>query len=86
MAKRRWRDEAAVVVAQVVREVGLTDPKALRDALREAYPFGRRLGYPYRAWLAEITQQIGGMRIKKPDPGQLQLFVEEDAAAATLAR
>lgn len=73
-----WRDRAAIVVTCVVREVGLTDPRALRKALRDAYPFGDRLGYPYRAWLAEIKEQIGGMRPKKPDPAQLQLFAPDD--------
>lgn len=77
-AKPRWRDQAAVVVARVVRRVGLTDPKALREALREAYPFDQEVGPPYRAWLAEVKHQIGGMRPRKPDPAQLDLFVGYD--------
>ncbi|MEX3583143.1 MAG: hypothetical protein VB137_12065 [Burkholderia sp.] len=61
-------------VAQVVRDVGLQDPKALRKALYEAYPFGIRASWPYKVWLAEIKEQIGGMRPAKPDPRQGQLF------------
>jgi hypothetical protein len=72
----KWRDQAAPVVAEVVRRIGLKDPKGLRVALRNAYPFGERSGYPYRAWLYEIDAQIGGMRPKKPDPGQASLFDE----------
>lgn len=69
-----WRDAARSSVAQVVREVGFTDPKALRKALSDAYPFGERARWPYQAWLAEIREQIGGMRPKKPDPNQMSLF------------
>lgn len=68
------RDEAAPIVAKIVREVGLQDPVALRKALKAAYPFGERAGWPYKAWLDEIRYQIGGMRPKKPDPNQLRLF------------
>jgi len=68
------RDQAAPIIAEVVRRVGLADPTLLRSELRKAYPFGARTGWPYKAWLAEVKAQIGGMRIKKPDPRQLQLF------------
>lgn len=35
-----WADAAAPVVAQVIRNVGRSDMKALRKALIEAYPWG----------------------------------------------
>lgn len=79
MAKRtlkQWQDKIVPVVAEVVKRVGLQDPVALRVALRDAYPFEQRTGYPYRAWLAEIDRKIGGMRPKKPDPAQSDLFEE----------
>jgi hypothetical protein len=68
------RDQARPIVATIVREVGLKDPKALRRALKDAYPFGQRAGWPYQVWLEEIREQIGGMRPRKPDPNQLSLF------------
>lgn len=71
-----WRDEARVVVAAVVADVGVRDPVALRKALYAAYPFGERKHYPYKAWLKVINEQIGGMRPKKPDPNQLNLFAD----------
>lgn len=73
---QNWRDKAAPIVAAVVREVGLKDPVALRKALSKAYPFGERSGSSsaYQAWLKEVGVQIGGMRPKKPDPGQMDLF------------
>ncbi len=69
-----WRDKAAPVIATIVRDVGRKDPKALRKALREGYPFGDRTGWPYKAWLAEIKIQIGGMRQPWVDPKQMRLF------------
>lgn len=42
-----WREAAAPVIAEVVREVGVQDPRALRRALTAAYPFGMRSGWPY---------------------------------------
>lgn len=69
-----WRDAARPVIVEVILRVGFKDPKALRKALRDAYPFGERAHWPYKAWLAEIRAQIGGMRPKKTDPRQGNLF------------
>lgn len=68
------RDQAAIIISEVVRNVGRADPHILRTELRKAYPFGDRTGWPYKAWLAEIKAQIGGMRVRKPNPNQQQLF------------
>lgn len=57
-----WRNEARPIVAAVVRRVGLADRKALRKALYDAYPFGERAYWPYKAWLAEVKAQTGGLR------------------------
>lgn len=73
---KRWQDRIVPVVAEVIERVGLKDPVALRIALRDAYPFEQRTGYPYRAWLAEIERRVGGMRPKKSDPKQGSLFDE----------
>lgn len=37
-----WADAAAPVVAEVIRNVGRSDMKALRKALVDAYPWGER--------------------------------------------
>jgi hypothetical protein len=54
-----WSDAAAPIVAEVIRNVGRTDMKALRRALTEAYPWGERVNTPYKAWLGEIRRQLG---------------------------
>ena len=69
-----WRERARPIIAQVVLDVGFKDGGALRKALTAAYPFGDRKGWPYKAWLAEVRQQVGRMRAKKKDPSQLELF------------
>ena len=68
------QDQAAPIIAAIVREMGFTDPLALRRRIRKAYPFGKRKGWPYRAWLMEVKRQIGGMHIKRRDTSQLDLF------------
>lgn len=69
-----WRDRAAPIVADVIRHVGRQDLAALRKALAEAYPWGDRERYPYKAWLAEIRCQLGHPLNKpKADPNNRQL-------------
>ena len=68
------RDYAAPIIAEVVRRIGRADITRLRAELRKAYPFGERTGWPYKAWLAEVKAQVGGLRAKKQDPNQQQLF------------
>jgi hypothetical protein len=77
-----WREEAAPIIARVIREVGTADPPALRKALREAYPWHPRRMWPYKVWLSEIQRQMEGAGLRprklpkpKPSPeGQLDLF------------
>ena len=70
----RTIDIARQTVEKVVLEKGFKDPKALRTAMFDAYPFELRQGYPYHAWLKVIKTEIGGMRPRKPDPRQIALF------------
>ena len=76
-----WRDKARPIIAQVIEEVGTEDERALRNALREAYPFGLREYHPYKIWCHEIRVQLWKIRRKdrrstgvKPCDGQKELF------------
>ena len=69
-----YREVSAPIVAEVVRRVGLADRKALREVLREAYPFGEREHWPYKAWLMEIKAQTGGLRNQRRESSQFNLF------------
>jgi hypothetical protein len=57
MSNSYWRNRAAPIIADTIERVGLDDKKALRKALREAYPFHARKHWPYKIWLDEIKRQ-----------------------------
>jgi hypothetical protein len=68
-----WADKAAPIVAQVIRDVGRHDMKALRRALTKAYPWGERSRHPYKAWLREIRRQLSHpLNAPKADPQNTQ--------------
>ena len=68
-----WADAAAPVVAEVIRNVGRSDMKALRKALVDADPWGERERTPYKAWLSEIRRQLGHpLNAPKADPKNKQ--------------
>jgi hypothetical protein len=72
-----WRDKCRPVVARVLRDNVKGDERALRRALRDAYPFGARNWWPYRVWLDEIKVQRGLRPPRRgnpaPVPGQLAI-------------
>jgi hypothetical protein len=53
-----WRDHCRPIIAAVIQRVGTEDRKALKLALREAYPYGERSMHPYKVWLSEIRRQL----------------------------
>lgn len=54
-----WRERARPIVARVLAATKGQDEKAIRKALREAYPFGPRAHHPYKIWLDEVALQRG---------------------------
>lgn len=52
-----WRDRARPIIQKVFKEY--PPGKEREKALREAYPFGERKNFPYKAWLREIKVQKG---------------------------
>jgi hypothetical protein len=80
-----WRDHAAPIIAKVIERVGREDMKALKKALREAYPYGERSHHPYKIWCSEVRYQLGlkkrferipkyGSKAVRPAAGQGSLF------------
>jgi len=52
MSSRTWRQEASAVIYAATKN--LPDDLSLKDRMRivdDAYPFGVRKYYPYKAWL-----------------------------------
>ena len=80
-----WRDKAAPIIREVIKTVGKSDMKALRKALRDAYPFGPRQYHPYKIWCDEVNRQLGLKKDRQRTqpatttaiPGQLGLFESE---------
>lgn len=77
-----WRHRARRVIVRVLEELGpFRKLKTKRKALRAAYPFGPRRGWPYKVWLDEVRVNLG---LQKPprtyrepladSPGQLRMF------------
>ena len=70
-----WRDNARPIIEDVINRVGLCDKKALKKALRKAYPYGERANHPYKIWLDEIKVQTGEKKKLIPkDTRQMDLW------------
>lgn len=76
--KQTWRNIARPIIHQVLEETIGQDEKAIRGALRDAYPFGQRSLHPYKIWLDEIKIQrkkrTFGRRPDRQNPQQTNLF------------
>jgi hypothetical protein len=59
--KSRWRTRARSLVAAVLEETKGQDERAVRKALRDAYPFGERAHYPYKVWCDEVRRARSGL-------------------------
>ena len=56
---KSWRDRARPIIEKVLQETKGKDEKEIRQALRDAYPFGMREYHPYKIWCDEIRRQRG---------------------------
>lgn len=57
-ARGSWRDHAATVILRVIDTYPDLDEAALRQKIRDAYPFGEREHWPYKVWLSEVKYQL----------------------------
>lgn len=73
-----WRNKSRKIIHRVLEDTKGQDAKAIRKALRDAYPFGERAMHPYKIWLSEIQIQTGkrrfGQNTDKDNPNQQNLF------------
>lgn len=53
-----WTDVAKRVVAETMAANQGADPKAMRKALHDAYPFGPREYWPYKAWCKAVREAL----------------------------
>jgi uncharacterized protein (TIGR02996 family) len=67
-----WRDESRRVINVALAKLANPTYAAKVKALRDAYPFGERRGWPYKAWLREQRIALGpkaGTASRMPPPG-----------------
>lgn len=65
-----WRNQAASVISDVIRQNPNMEQKKLRKLISAAYPFGERKYHPYKIWRDEVNRQLG------PQP-QAEISVSE---------
>ncbi len=59
LTNSHWRDRALQVIATTMKGIPAdADGKAVRKALRDAYPFGKRSGHPYKMWCEEQARVL----------------------------
>ena len=70
MTTSHWRVASNKAIRGVIAEIGTEDTKALRKALKEAYPFGERKYHPYKIWCSEVQHMVPGLypTRKAPEP------------------
>jgi hypothetical protein len=71
MIQSYWRSKASPIIEKILLDTKGQEEAAIRQALRDAYPFGERSNHPYKIWLDEIRRQrfgnqpaisVGGMK------------------------
>lgn len=60
-----WYEASLDVIRGVVAENPGLDEAALRKKVSEAYPFGERAMFPYKAWLRAVTTVLGPSEKKR---------------------
>lgn len=75
-----WRTAARTAIAAVLEEHRTASLVERRRALRRAYPFGERRGWPYRVWLDEVKR--ANRLIERGVYFRRQLQIEFDHGAA----
>jgi hypothetical protein len=61
---KTWRDKFRPYIAKILADLGDTDIKTKRKALRDAYPLAARTHWPYKVWCDEVRFQLGLKKTK----------------------
>ena len=56
-----WRLHARNVIQAAISNCQSSDPKAIRKAIRDAYPYGLRANHPYQIWCSEVKSALEGL-------------------------
>ena len=73
-----WRDRARPIIARVLKENAGKSESEIKQALRDAFPWGSRELHPYKIWLSEIRYQRGLAQDKRKKKGERLTLPECD--------
>ena len=59
-----WREQSLKVIRGVVADNPNASNDELRKIVSDAYPFGKRAMFPYKAWLKAVEQVLGPSKKK----------------------
>lgn len=68
-----WRLHARNVIQAAIRTCQSSDPKVIRKAIRDAYPYGLRANHPYQIWCSEVKSALADLGIDKRKLGPVNL-------------
>lgn len=76
MSQSYWRNRAAAVIYEVLREMPPDSTiEQKRAALKKAYPFGERRMHPYKIWCDQVKKMLQiPKEPKTKNPQQPTLF------------
>jgi hypothetical protein len=69
-----WRDHYRPIIAEVLHSTKGQDEKAIKRAIRDAYPSYERANWPYKVWLSEVKRQRFGKAKVRVGANQENLF------------
>lgn len=72
---KSWRDRARPIIQKVLQETKGKSDKEIRQALRDAYPFGPREYHPYKVWCDEIQRQRG-FKVQRQRENKQKIIVD----------
>lgn len=77
MSESTYRAVARRRIQNIMRTVPAGDQKALRQAIRNGYPFAQRTGWAYRVWLSEVKALAKVQNAKPKNTRQRDLFEDQ---------
>lgn len=81
-----WRNQAASVISDVIRQNPNMEQKKLRKLISAAYPFGERKYHPYKIWRDEVNRQLGPQPQAEMSVREAQSLTDELCVAYTSSR
>lgn len=63
-----WEAESMQIIRNVLKDNEHSTESELKQALKDAYPFGERKHWPYKIWLDCVKRALAGRRLSETKP------------------